>query len=524
MKKLNKVISCFVVGSVLLSPVSTFALTKTETIYTNLSATGKVSKSVVNNHLTDLVSGDVSDSTYLSEILNINGDEDFKLEGNNLTWKSTGKDIFYSGKTEEETPIGVKATYYLDGKEVKAKSIVGKSGSVRIVYSFTNSSYNSKENLYTPFVVTMATMISNKINSNINVVNGKSVNTGTKNMVCGVATPGLYNDLKINELKGLDSITLSYDTTSFSMSDVYLVATPKVLEEADLDVFDKMDTLSSSINTIQTNMDKIESGAKELNEGSKKLLDGSKQLKEAVDSSIASTKADTSSALDANTIFLIKQQAISGATLSNEQLAYIGNSAVSALQGNSTYTNLKNGISTLEANGINDSLINACSTSPVTSGYESICSTNASYIQQYSTYKQMIELMEGTAKNTAMATAQQVASQTAGTVAETVAPNVANSVKKAATDKTVASLNVLSENLGTLVNGIETLDNGTSTLSNGVSELNKQGINTLTNYTNTFSGYSKKLERLVNLSKNYKGYGSNNSDETIFIYKMKSVK
>lgn len=49
MKKINKIISGMLISSMLIAPVSTFALTKDEVVYTNLGLDGKVEKTVVNN-------------------------------------------------------------------------------------------------------------------------------------------------------------------------------------------------------------------------------------------------------------------------------------------------------------------------------------------------------------------------------------------------------------------------------------------------------------------------------------------
>ena len=50
MKKFNKLFGCLLVGMAII-PSTTLALSKTETIYTNLDSDGNVTKSVVNNHL-----------------------------------------------------------------------------------------------------------------------------------------------------------------------------------------------------------------------------------------------------------------------------------------------------------------------------------------------------------------------------------------------------------------------------------------------------------------------------------------
>ena len=75
-----------------------------------------------------------------------------------------------------------------------------------------------------------------------------------------------------------------------------------------------------------------------------------------------------------------------------------------------------------------------------------------------------------------------------------------------------------------LNSGINKLNDGTKKLSSGISEFNNKGISTLYNYSLKINNYSSKIEALINLSKQYSGYTSNNSDSTLFISKVKSAK
>ena len=109
-------------------------------------------------------------------------------------------------------------TYKLDGNAMNVDDMVGKSGKVEITIKYTNTdkhvvNVNGKnELLYTPFVVTMGTTISNK-NSNIAVSSGKIISNGTNSVIVGISTPGLYESLGLSEFKNMDTITITYDTT-----------------------------------------------------------------------------------------------------------------------------------------------------------------------------------------------------------------------------------------------------------------------------------------------------------------------
>ena len=145
-----------------------------------------------------------------------------------------------------------------------SKDMFGKKGQVKIVMDFKNNDShivninNEQETLYTPFVVTVGTILSNKNNSNVEITNGKIVNSGSRNILVSVAAPGLYDSLGIEEFKNMDSITITYDTTNYKESSIYIVATPKLLESSDLEVFNKLDNIYSKVDDLQTNMNTID--------------------------------------------------------------------------------------------------------------------------------------------------------------------------------------------------------------------------------------------------------------------------
>ena len=86
--------------------------------------------------------------------------------------------------------------------------------------------------------------------------------------------------------------------------------------------------------------------------------------------------------------------------------------------------------------------------------------------------------------------------------------------------KLSTGLGELYEGSNKLVEGSTKLGDGNKSLLEGITKLNNEGISKLNSYGKKINNYSDKVNTLVNLSKNYKGYTSNNSDKTIFIYKL----
>lgn len=539
MKKLNKFVCLGMVASVLLHPVSTYAFVKTETIYSNLSETGTPVKTVVNNHLSRLDSGSIDDESQLKEILNINGKEKFSFHEQKLTWQSTGRDIFYQGSLDRELPIKVSATYFLNGEEMEASSIVGKKGHVSIQLDFVNHAYQKEKKLYTPFVVTVGTMINNKENSNIVVTNGKSVDTGTRNMVVAIAAPGLYEDLSIDEFKGLDQITISYDTTKFSLGDVYFVATPKLLEDADLDVFKKVSSLDTSMNRLQESLDQIQNGAITLTDGTVSLANGSNEIYTNLEKAYigVSQLQQGSLKLDAGlkqviatlqeTQGMIQNKDITGSVANLEQLKQANMAAITTLSNTNSHLE-----QTYQAYGLSN-----FSSEEELSNYFSRQGISSDIIKNLITCKKTYEGNLSLA--TLLTTNNKAFEQTIVALTElssqidTLLTNlnqVLNNIEVGAstldTGLKEVKLGLYQLYVGSkqLADGSVSLSDGAKTLKEGIEAFNQKGIGSLKNYTKTFVNYSDKVEKLVELTTEYRGFTANNVDKTLFVYKMKALK
>ena len=106
----------------------------------------------------------------------------------------------------------------------------------------------------------------------------------------------------------------------FELNNIYIVATPKLIEEKDLNAFKDVDSLVDSINLLQSSMDKIENGSKKLNTGLKSAYDGSSLITKKISESINSLDSNEGNVLDEDTLNGIRDKAISGASLSEEEL------------------------------------------------------------------------------------------------------------------------------------------------------------------------------------------------------------
>ena len=266
------------------------AVYKEETVYVNADATGTIDEVTVSNWLKNSgsVSGSLTDASILKDIKNVKGDETFTTSGDTLTWKTDGEDIYYQGTTDQDLPVSVKLTYYLDGKEIKPADLKGKSGHLKIQVDYTNKEKKTvsvdgkQEEVYTPFVMMTGMILPNETFSNVTIDNGKVISDGSKNIVVGFGMPGMKDSLNLDESKTEDltipeSLCVEADVTDFTMSSTFTVALTDLLDDIDFDNIVDVDSLQDSL-------DELEDAALELVSGSNTLADGAGTLADGVNS------------------------------------------------------------------------------------------------------------------------------------------------------------------------------------------------------------------------------------------------
>ena len=346
----NKVISKVISGTLLCSMVGytlpVFAYTKDETVYSKLDNEGNNYKTIVSTHIENKENAElINDISDLLNIKNTSSDATYTQDGNKFVWNANKSDIYYQGETSKELPIECKIKYELDGKEVSSNEIAGKSGKVKVTVQYTNKEERTvdingkKVKMYVPFVVIAGTIIENENARNIEVSSGKVIDDGTKSVVVGMAMPGLQESLGLskNDVEIPSDVEITMDATNFETSSIISYVTPKVLEEDDLKIFDKLDDVYSQVNTLQKSMNQIQDGANTLADGTTELANGANTLKDGVTTayngaqtissevakSTQSLKNDKTEALDNATLETIKKQAAESSKLTETQKTQI---------------------------------------------------------------------------------------------------------------------------------------------------------------------------------------------------------
>lgn len=291
-----------VVGSVLLSavmagsmmPVTVFAQSndenpteKTETVYSVLNSDGSISDTIVSSWLHDEDGiNNIKETLNLTDVKNIKSNEKPSKDGNTYTWNAKDNDVYYEGTATKQLPVSVKIRYELDGQEMSAKDMEGKSGHLKLMISFTNN-YSEVKNINGKSIVIhpsylaggMLNLSTGKF-SNVKCESGKIVNDGTNEMLAFANIPGLNETLKsagldkVNNQLGIsDDVTVEADVNDFDLGSIMVGMTNEI------DLASELGEIGS-VSELTDGIDQLMEADNQLIDGSKQLYDGTTQLKE----------------------------------------------------------------------------------------------------------------------------------------------------------------------------------------------------------------------------------------------------
>lgn len=522
----------------LFTTVPVNALTKNETVYSKIDTNGNVIKTTVTDKLiNDNKLDTITDLTDLDKIINLSNNNTFNKDNNQITWNTSGNNLTYQGTSNKELPISINISYKLDGNSITVDDLLGKSGHVDITLKYTNNERNlvyvngTNTYLYTPFIVTMGTIIKDTDATNLKITNGKIINNGLSNILVGISAPGLYESLNMYELKDLDTITISYDTTSFNLPTIYNVATSKLLEDNDLSIFNKLNTLTSASTSLKENIDALTEGSNKLLESSITLNNGTSQIYQNLSYVNQKLKEINEGAINLdnglndiiNTLNKVKESLNNS---SNDES--IGKLKLLIDTDLNTANNLKAMNDTLKANYEEYNLKNITYKEAITADPTmNLYNLKLAYENNYENNNQLITLLNSNASalTETLTTLNNIDTEISNMLSTltTYLEKAHDGSTELANGTTALStgVNTLTTKVEELYNGTTALSEGINTLNTGITAYNEEGITPLSNaINNNLSGNINKIKKLADLGNNYQTFTMKNTTdngETKFI-------
>lgn len=240
---------------------------KTETVYVNLNSSGKVEKVNVTDWLhTDKGEVYVDDISSLKNITNVKSEVLPVVDGEKLRWHMPETDLYYSGTTDKELPVSINISYSLNGKEISADDIAGKSGDVSIKIKMSNNASKQvtvngkKHNVYLPVLVVGGMILPEGVFSAVSVKNGQSLGDGSKEIVVFTGMPGFaesldFKDKDLGNVGGLivsDEVTVNAKAENFSLSNMYFAVLPIASLNLDIAMPETVDDLKNTLAALKS--------------------------------------------------------------------------------------------------------------------------------------------------------------------------------------------------------------------------------------------------------------------------------
>ena len=275
---------------------------KEETVHVKADPSGSPEEITVTTILKNFDKSDyLRDVSSLSHIKNSKGDEEFYQQEPYLMWDNHGEEITYEGTTDQDLPVGVKITYFLDGNPVSAQEIAGKTGDIKIRFDYANhtaqtvtvkdsSGNKSKVASIVPFAAISAVVLDEEIFSDVEVENGRLVSMDGMQAAVGMAFPGLQDALRLDTLEMTKDeeidfpsfVEISAHAEGFALDFTATIFSGGLFKEMETDKLDDVDDLVDSMDELRDASREIVDGAAGLYDGSEEFSDYLQKFTEAV--------------------------------------------------------------------------------------------------------------------------------------------------------------------------------------------------------------------------------------------------
>ncbi|MBQ6354853.1 hypothetical protein IJJ18_00275 [Candidatus Saccharibacteria bacterium] len=414
-----------------------------------------------------------------------------KTISSDWTKNSLGVSEYKKTEGNVKTPIEMKVSYTLDGEEISAKDLKGKSGKVTISYDYKNTEKTG--GLFVPYAVMTGLMLDNNVFENVEVEGGKLVNDGDKSIVAGVAFPGMSENLGIGKstISIPSSLKVTADVKGFKLGMAMSIATSEIFDSLDTSSFNSVSSLTGELGKLTGGMDQLISGSSALYNGLSELNDKSGALVSGIDQL-------TAGATSLKTGLAQIKEGASDLNTGLNSLAEQNNALTTGA------TRVKAGLFQLASGKLASDLTAAGAPAQIIA---LAALTEENYTDNLATITEktgsdtsdLKMLLDGAVSLNAGIT------NYTGYVAlmANKAPNLTSGATAAyaGAEKLESGLATLNAKTPALTDGITKLKNGSGDLKNGLDTFNQQGVERLVSAAGSIENLASRLKNTVNLAK-----------------------
>ena len=401
---------------------------------------------------------------------------------------------------DTSTPIKLNVKYTLDGKEISAADIKGKSGKVTIEYNFTNTAKQS--GYYVPYAVLTGLILDGTNFENVEAENARIISDGDRTIIAGITLPGAQENLGLakSTFDLPSSIKITADAKNFELGITASLATTEIFSSIDTSKLSTIDDLSSQLTQLTDGMEQLISGSTKLADGLTQLNDKSATLVSGIEK-LANGSAELSAGLYS----------------ANEGVATLEAGLTQLSTGLSTLSNGSEPLNTNVATIINnyrsalDAAIAAIDdTNPVAAATKTyLTQTKTTLDANLPTLLTSLGAYTGTVDHISSSLDSQIL------------PGVTD--LKSGTEKLYNGSITLTDGLTelesatpALKDGISQLRSGSASLKDGLIKFNSEGISRLVSAYGSVQNFSNRLKDIVSVAKN--------APSTKYIYRTDEIK
>ena len=249
-------------GSMTPAMAATANTNKEENIYVNLDDNGSVDGVYVVNSYDLKKDQKITDYGNYSYMTNLSSESKLNEQNGKITVNGKKGKFYYQGDLDSaKIPWDVDILYELDGEEIDAKDLAGKSGKLKITMKIRENKSADKE-FFENYLLQVSLALNTKQCKNIKADGATAANSGDNKQL-------MYNIMAGQE----KDITITTDVDDFEMDPISISGVPMSF---DINT-DDMDTSALTDKT----KDRTD-GVKSLNDGAKQLKSGSSELQSGI--------------------------------------------------------------------------------------------------------------------------------------------------------------------------------------------------------------------------------------------------
>lgn len=278
--RINKIIASLIIMMLLVVtiPFSAFAVTNTEkeeVVYATLENNGTLKNMYVVNAFNVTQEGQMIDYGDYDSVVNLSNTEQIQLQDGKVTMPASEGRVYYQGNlSNRELPWIIAITYFLDGNEITAEQLAGKSGNLEIKLSFKQNPKVDAVFFENYTLQTTLTLEDDKA-KDIEANGATIANVGNSKSLTYMVLAG-----------GEKEYIIKANITDFTMEGIQIngIALALDIDTPDTSEFtNKLTTLQKAIKELNTGANSLNTGISKVNTGASSLKTGSEQLNKGAD-------------------------------------------------------------------------------------------------------------------------------------------------------------------------------------------------------------------------------------------------